>query len=113
MEESKNPSEETKGKDKLSFFFQGMSIYFINDYGDNSYPVLCLKLKETTYNRENLHQGSFQSQAFLDASFDYYNIKNGYWEPFIEGLDIEFQYDRQQESSVIQVKGKDSINLNI
>ena len=75
--------------------------------------MLCCSLKDTTYSKKNLKGEVFQSQAVLDASFDYYNIKNGYWEPFIEGLDIEFQYDKQQENSVIQIKGKDSINLNI
>ena len=114
-EEKKSTSDpaETKGTDTFTFFFHGLSIFFINDYKDNFYPVLCLSLKETNYMKENRIDGSFVSQSQLDASFDYYNIKNGYWEPFIEGLDIEFQYDKQFESSVIQIKGKESINLNI
>lgn len=70
-------------------------------------------MKDTNYSKDNLKDGSFQSEAVLDASFDYYNIKTCYWEPFIEGLDINFQYDKQFNNSVIQVKGKDSLNLNI
>lgn len=104
---------ESKGTNLFTFFFHGLSIYFINDYRDNFYPVLCLSLKETNYMRENRIEDSFVSQAQLEAAFDYYNIKNGYWEPFIEGLDIEFQFDKQAESQFIQIKGKESINLNI
>lgn len=104
---------EFRGKNQFNFFFSGLSVFFINDYKDNSYPVLCLTFKETNYMRENRIDGSFVSEAQLDAAFDYYNIKNGYWEPFAEGLNIEFQYDKQIESSVIQIKGKESINLNL
>jgi hypothetical protein len=114
-EERKNASDitENKGTDVFTFFFHGLSIYFINDYKDNFYPVLCLSLKETNYGKENRIDGSFVSQSHIEAEFDYYNIQNGYWEPFIEGLDIEFQYDKQMESKVVQIKGKESINLNI
>lgn len=114
-EEKKEFAEpiESKGKNTFNFFFHGLSIFFINDYRDNSYPVLCLSLKDTNYIKDNRVDGSFVSQSQLEASFDYYNIKNGYWEPFVEGLDIEFQYDKQLESKVIQVKAKESINLNI
>jgi hypothetical protein len=104
---------ENKGKNQFTFFLSGLSVFFINDYKDNSYPVLCFTFKETNYVRENRIDGSFVSQAHLEAAFDYYNIKNGYWEPFAEGLNIEFQYDKQIESSVIQIKGKESINLNV
>ncbi|CAI2385812.1 unnamed protein product [Moneuplotes crassus] len=115
LEEVKfSPEEENNiGKDTFTFFLQGLDIFFINDHGDNSYPVICCSLKDTNYSKENLKDGSFQSQALVDASFDYYNIKTCYWEPFIEGLEIEFQYDKQLTNSVIQVKGKDSLNLNI
>lgn len=75
--------------------------------------MICCSLKDTNFTKENLKDGSFQSQALVDASFDYYNIKICYWEPFVEGLEIEFQYDKQLTNSVIQVKGKDSLNLNI
>lgn len=108
-----NESANSQGTNNFTFFLSGLNIFFINDYKDNSYPVMSLNLMETNYERENRSDGSFVSNAQLDASFDYYNIKNGAWEPFVEGLDIEFLYDRQVNSSVIQVKGKESINLNI
>lgn len=72
-----------------------------------------MSLKETNYSKENRIDGSFVSQAHIDANFDYYNIKNGFWEPFIEGMNIEFEYDKQLESKIIQIKGSESINLNI
>jgi hypothetical protein len=72
-----------------------------------------VSLKETNYNKENRIDGSFVSQAHINANFDYYNIGNGYWEPFIEGMDIEFEYDKQLQNKIIQIKGNESINLNI
>lgn len=105
--------EEKIGTDSFTFFFHGLSIYFINDYKDNFYPVLCFDFNDTNYAKENRSDGSFVSQSQLDAQFSYYNINNGYWEPFIEGLNIAFEYDKQGESKVIQIKGKESINLNL
>ena len=114
-ETKKNSLEEmeSNGTNTYNFFFHGLRIYFINDYGDNFYPVLWLKLRETNYSKDIRTDGSFVSQSQMNASFYYYNSINGYWEPCIEGLDIEFFYDKQGESKVFQVKGKELINMNI
>lgn len=72
-----------------------------------------MKLRETNYSKDIRTDGSFVSQSQMNASFYYYNSINGYWEPCIEGLDIEFFYDKQGESKVFQVKGKELINMNI
>lgn len=115
-EETKKTSYEemeNNGMNTYTFFFHGLRIYFINDYGDNFYPVLWLKLRDTNYSKDIRIDGSFVSQSQLNASFYYYNSINGYWEPCIESLDIEFFYDMQGESKVFQVKGKELINMNI
>jgi hypothetical protein len=56
---------------------------------------------------------NFVSSSQIESKFNYYNIHTGYWEPFIEGLNIEFMYDKQMNSRVIQLIGKESIDLNI
>ena len=106
-------TEEATGRDSFSFFFHGLSIYFINDYKDNFYPVISLDFNDTSYCKNNRTDGSFTSQSKLLANFKYYNVNNGYWEPFVEGLNISFEYDKQSESRVFQVKGKELINLNL
>lgn len=115
MEEVKElqTEDEKIGSNTFSFFFQGFGIYFINDYKDNFYPVILLDFGETNYSKETRIDGSFVSESHLAANFTYYNVHNGYWEPFIEGLNISFEYDKQGDNKIFQIKGKDFININI
>ena len=115
FEEKKQISKDDAsiGEDSFSFFFHGLSVYFINDYKDNFYPVISLDLNETGYSKKTRIDGNFTSESVLLANLKYYNVNNGYWEPFVEGLNISFEYDKQFETRVFQVKGKELINFNL
>ena len=56
------------GEDSFSFFFYGLSVYFINDYKDNFYPVISLDLNDTSYSKKTRIDGSFTSESILLAN---------------------------------------------
>jgi hypothetical protein len=101
------------GTDTFTFLFSGLSIYIINYYKDNFIPMLCFDFKDTNFIKDSREEGKCVSQSQLEAQFSYYSINNENWEPFIEGLNITFGYDKQDKKKVVLIKGKESIDLNI
>jgi len=66
-----------------------MSFFFLNDFGNNFYPVFSIKVDALNYNHFTSENGNkFLASSKIKTHVSYYNIKAGLWEPFIEGLQV-------------------------
>jgi len=73
----------------------GLAFYFINDFDNQFYPVICVEMNELNYEKINRDAESFTSEMKFRSKIEYYNLKAGFWEPFIEMLEMKIMYDKQ------------------
>jgi hypothetical protein len=66
---------------------KGLSLFFLNDYGNNCYPVFSMKIDRVNYNHLlAVEQKKFIASARIRTDITYFNLRAGFWEPFLEGL---------------------------
>ena len=74
-------------KSRIILNLKGMSVFFVNDYGSNYYPVLSLKVYKVLYEQKfDDRTNRLMAFAQLRMEMSYFNVKAGFWEPAIERM---------------------------
>lgn len=63
--------------------------------------MINVETRRLDYRKEIRDENSFTSEFIFSGKIDYFNINIGQWEPFIEAIELEIQYDKQNEASII------------
>ena len=102
-------------KSRIVLNLKGMSIFFVNDYGSNYYPVLSLKIYKVLYEQkfdDKLNMLKALAQMRLEMS--YFNVKVGYWEPAIERLQLEGRAEKEENNHLRgQIDSVGDLNFDI
>ena len=79
---------ENKGIDQVQIVSHGLKLIFINDRNNNFLPVLSCNFSHFNVNMDyNERQSCIWTD--LTSSCNFFNVKIGYWEPFIEKYNLK------------------------